>query len=151
MNQAIQSLQTIYLRDLTRLAEELRQYPTEESVWRVQEGIINPGGNLCLHLCGNLRHFIGAVLGNDGYIRNRDEEFSSKNIARQSLLDEIDLTKQAISKTLPALPQEKLNQNYPIDVFGKPMTTLFFLLHLSAHLGYHLGQVNYHRRLVAKN
>jgi uncharacterized damage-inducible protein DinB len=149
MNLATQSLLTLYIRDLDKLAEEIRQYPDEESVWRLKEGIANSAGNLCMHLCGNLQHFIGAVLGKSKYVRNREAEFSEKNIARKSLLEEIEKTKKAISKTLPELLHEQLHAPYPIEVFGHPMTTLFFLMHLAAHLGYHLGQVNYHRRLVA--
>lgn len=148
MNLATESLLALYTRDLNKLAEELRQYPTEESIWRVEHGIANSAGNLCLHLCGNLQHFIGAVLGNSGYVRNREAEFAEKNIDRNLLLEEIERTKAAIAKTLPALPHEQLHAVYPIEVFGKPMATVYFLMHLATHLGYHLGQVNYHRRLV---
>jgi len=150
MNLATESLLALFTRDLNKLADEIKQYPSEESMWRVEDGITNSGGNLCLHLCGNLQHFVGTILGNTGYVRNREAEFSEKNIARQSLLEEIERTKQAIANTLPALQHDQLHSNYPVDVFGKPMTTIYFLLHLSAHLGYHLGQVNYHRRLVGK-
>ncbi len=148
MNLATESLLALYTRDLNKLAEELRQYPTEESIWRVEHGIANSAGNLCLHLCGNLQHFIGAVLGNSGYVRNREAEFAEKNIDRNLLLEEIERTKAAIAKTLPALPHEQLHAVYPVEVFGKPMATVYFLMHLATHLGYHLGQVNYHRRLV---
>lgn len=145
----IQSLQTVLLRDLDKLAEEISQYPSEESLWKVAGSIKNPAGNLCLHLCGNLQHFIGAVLGKTNYKRNRDHEFAAKNITRENLLLEIANTKKAIEKTVPTLTEEHLKSNYPQDVFGRPMTTLFFLVHLSTHFSYHLGQVNYHRRLVA--
>lgn len=150
MNPATESLLTLFTRDLNKLSEEVKLYPNEESLWRVADGIANSGGNLCLHLCGNLQHFVGTILGNTGYVRNRDAEFSEKNIARQSLLEEIERTKQAIEKTLPTLQPDQLHATYPVEVFGKPMTTLYFLMHLSAHLGYHLGQVNYHRRLVGR-
>lgn len=148
MNLATESLMALYNRDLDKLAEELKQYPSEESIWKVQEGIANSAGNLCLHLCGNLQHFIGAVLGKTGYVRNRDAEFASKNIPRATLLEQIAQTKAAIAQTLPILPHEQLHAQYPVDVFGRPMTTVYFLMHLATHLGYHLGQVNYHRRLV---
>jgi len=148
MNLATESLLALFTRDLNKLAEEIKLYPSEESMWRIADGITNSGGNLCLHLCGNLQHFVGTILGNTGYVRNREAEFSEKNIARQSLLEEIERTKQAIANTLPTLQHDQLHANYPVDVFGKPMTTIYFLLHLSAHLGYHLGQVNYHRRLL---
>ncbi len=150
MNLATESLLALYTRDLNKLAEELKLYPTDESVWKVSDGITNSAGNLCLHLCGNLQHFIGAVLGKSGYVRNREAEFSSKDIPRATLLAEIEQTKASLAQALSQLAHEQLHAQYPVDVFGKPMTTLYFLMHLSAHLGYHLGQVNYHRRLTVK-
>ncbi len=143
----LDALQSIILRDLDKLASELSLYPKEELIWAVKGDIKNPAGNLCLHLCGNLQHYIGAVLGESGYIRNRDNEFAAKNISRSNLLKEIAKTKKMLQETLPTITEEQLQSNYPIDVLGSPMTTLFFLLHLTSHLGYHLGQVNYHRRL----
>ena len=150
MNLATESLLALYTRDLDKLAEELRLYPSEVAVWNVSTGITNSAGNLCLHLCGNLQHFIGAVLGSSWYIRNREAEFSSRDIPRATLLAEIEQTKASLTHALSFLAHDQLHAQYPIDVFGKPMTTLYFLMHLASHLGYHLGQVNYHRRLVRK-
>jgi uncharacterized damage-inducible protein DinB len=148
MNLATQSLLTLYTRDLDKLAEEIKLYSDEAAIWKVAPGITNSAGNLCLHLCGNLQHFIGTVLGNTGYVRNREAEFASKNIPREVLLEEIEKTKVAIAQTLPDVPHEQLHAPYPVEVFGHPMATVFFLMHLATHLGYHLGQVNYHRRLT---
>lgn len=150
MNLATESLLALYTRDLNKLTEELKLYPSDASVWTVTDGITNSAGNLCLHLCGNLQHFIGAVLGKSGYVRNREAEFSSKHIPRATLLAEIEQTKASLDQALSQLAHEQLHAQYPVDVFGKPMTTLYFLMHLASHLGYHLGQVNYHRRLVGK-
>lgn len=150
MNLATESLLALYTRDLNKLAEELKLYPSDESVWKVSDGITNSAGNLCLHLCGNLQHFIGAVLGKSGYVRNREAEFSSRGIPRTTLLAEIEQTKASLAEALSQLAHEQLHAQYPVDVFGKPMATLYFLMHLASHLGYHLGQVNYHRRLVGK-
>ncbi|CAN5312956.1 hypothetical protein BH09BAC3_BH09BAC3_11200 [soil metagenome] len=143
-----QSLQTIFIRDLNKLEAELLLYPFEELLWNVQPGITNPAGNLCLHLCGNLQYYIGAVLGKSGYLRNRENEFAAKNISRENLLEEIAATKKAIERTLSSIGEKELASEYPQHVLGYPMSTSFFLIHLAAHLGYHLGQVNYHRRLA---
>ena len=145
----LESFTNILVRDLDKLESELLLYPSEESLWKVEKSIANPAGNLCLHLCGNLQHYIGAILGNGAYIRNRDNEFAARGIPRATLLREIAQAKKAVMETLPALTEQQLQAQYPVDVFGKPMTTIFFLVHLAAHFGYHLGQVNYHRRLVA--
>lgn len=148
MSEFIRSIEKILLRDLNKLAQELQQYPNEESVWMLRGDIKNTAGNLCLHLCGNLQHYIGTNLGSTGYQRNRDAEFSTKNVSRTLLLTEIDAARQAIVHTLPLLKDDQLDQIYPEKVFAEPMTTRYFLIHLAAHLGYHLGQVNYHRRMI---
>jgi len=142
------TLKELFARDLSRLAKEIGSYQKEENLWIVDKEIINSGGNLCLHLIGNLRTFIGAGLGQTGYQRNRPAEFNDKNIPINFLLQEIEDVQQMIDKTLSNLNPEDLEKEYPINVFDKPMSTTFFLVHLAGHLNYHLGQVNYHRRLL---
>ncbi|MBI2729217.1 MAG: DinB family protein [Sphingobacteriales bacterium] len=143
-----QHLIQLFTRDLSKLREEINLYTEEEKLWEIKEGISNSAGNLCLHLCGNLQHFIGSVLGESGYIRNREAEFKLKNIARTKLLDEIDATLSVVTDTLEQVSKKDLEKEYPLHVFGEPMNTEFFLLHLAGHLNYHLGQINYHRRLI---
>jgi uncharacterized damage-inducible protein DinB len=150
MDLLLPSLIQLFDRDLAKLEEEIKLYPTEESLWEIAGDIKNSGGNLCLHLCGNLRHFIGNIMGNTGYQRNRDYEFAAKNVARNVLISEVDKTKNDVHETLLTLNTQDLKKNYPVEVFGSPMTTTFFLLHLNSHLTYHLGQVNYHRRLLTQ-
>lgn len=145
----IQSLVTVFERDLKKLETEISSYPDEASLWMLSGAINNTAGNLCLHLCGNLQHFIGAVLGKSGYIRNREHEFAARNIPRSQLLAEIAATITVIKSTLAEIPQQELAKEYPAQVFDFTMTTTFFLVHLAAHLSYHLGQVNYHRRILS--
>lgn len=143
-------LAQIYERDIEQLRSEVEKYPSDESLWTPHEGISNSGGNLCLHLLGNLQHFFGAVLGSSGYVRDRDSEFANKNISRQKMIDEIDQAKSIVVKTLTSLSDEDLAKEYPVQVFGRPDSTEWMIVHLLAHFNYHLGQINYHRRLVAK-
>jgi len=149
MNHFLESTSKILLRDLDRLEKEISLYPTLNSIWTVKGDIKNSGGNLCLHLCGNLQHFIGAVLGNSGYVRNREKEFSLTGISARDLVREIINTKEAVKHALAKTDPSLLEKNYPLLVFEEPMTTQYFLIHLTAHLEYHLGQINYHRRLAA--
>lgn len=149
MSQFITEVQKILLRDLDKLEKEIASYPNQESIWKVEKQIANSAGNLCLHLCGNLQHFIGAVVGKTGYVRDREKEFSSKDIPAKELVLQIIATKEAIRKTFAHPERIDLDAHYPIQVFDEPMTTRFFLMHLASHLNYHLGQVNYHRRLLA--
>lgn len=148
MNAIIESLHSLYERDLDKLLAEVKAYKKEENIWKVNGEIINTGGNLALHLCGNLRHFIAAMLGGSGYIRQRDDEFNLKDVKKSELIDEIKTTKKVVLETIESLTNDQLEENYPVNVFGKEMTTIHFLNHLYGHLNYHLGQLNYHRRLL---
>ncbi|NNG26852.1 MAG: DinB family protein [Ignavibacteriaceae bacterium] len=138
----------LFTRDLEKLKTEIASYKDENKVWEISGGITNSAGNLCLHICGNLQHFVGALIGNSGYVRKRDEEFSRKNVPVKELLREIDTTLLSVEETLKNLNENKLDETFPINVFGYEMTTGFFLTHLTTHLSYHLGQVNYLRRLL---
>ena len=143
-------LKELYTRDLIKLREEIEQFTNEADLWKTAEGVTNSAGNLCQHLTGNLQHFFGAVLGNTGYVRDRDAEFAAKGTTRADLLADIDAAEESVKETLEALSDDDLAGTYPIDVFGHPMTTAYFLVHLATHFNYHLGQINYHRRLLAK-
>ncbi len=138
----------LYEKELDKLAEEISAYETEEQLWKISGDILNSGGNLCLHLTGNLQHFIGATLGDSGYIRNRDAEFKLKNIPRQKLLEEISNSKRIVIDTLEQISKKELDSNFPISLFDEPATTEYMLVYFLKHLSYHVGQVNYHRRLV---
>ncbi|MCY0976043.1 DUF1572 family protein [Chryseobacterium wangxinyae] len=143
-----QSLKSLYTRDLNKLKTEIESYQNEEAIWKIDKNILNSGGNLCLHLVGNLKHFFGAILGKSGYIRNREEEFSLKNISRTELIKQVEETLNVVISTLDQLSEEDLAKEYPIEPLGYKMTTEYFLIHLFGHLSYHLGQINYHRRLL---
>lgn len=143
-----ETLIKIFNRDLNKLKAEIESYTDEENLWVLTDGISNCAGNLCLHIIGNLNHFIGSVIGNTGYVRQRDLEFSLKHVPKEELIEQINKVSITVEKTLKALDVDDLQKDYPIQVFNELMTTEFFLTHLVTHLAYHLGQINYHRRLL---
>ena len=144
----IETLKTLFNRDLHKLKQEIELYQNENNLWKIEKGISNSAGNLCLHLIGNLNNFIGSELGKTNYSRNRPLEFSLKHIPKTELIEKIEETILVLNKTLETVTPEILQQEYPILVFESKTTTEFFLVHLSPHLAYHLGQINYHRRLL---
>lgn len=144
----IKSLKLLFERDLEKLKQEVESYSSEDKLWVVDKNISNSGGNLCLHLLGNLNTYIGTAIGNTGYIRQRELEFSQKNIARSLLLESIEETKKMIQSTLNSITEEKLQEIYPKEIRDEGDTVSHFLIHLESHLNYHLGQINYHRRLL---
>jgi len=144
-----ETLIKLFTRDLYKLKIEIESYSNERNLWLVEKGITNSAGNLCLHLVGNLNAFIGAQLGNTNYIRQRDLEFSNKDVPRSELLKMVDDTIAVIENTLGKLKEQDLEKEYPLLVFKEKTSTEYFLMHLVTHLTYHLGQINYHRRLLS--
>lgn len=143
-----ETLRMLFNRDLNKLKLEIQSYQNEAKIWAVDEQILNSAGNLCLHLIGNLNTYIGAALGSSGYIRHRELEFSLKNIPRTELITKIDETIIVVDTTLSNLSEDQLEHEFPIIVFESKDSTGFILTHLTTHLAYHLGQINYHRRLL---
>ncbi len=141
----------LFDRDIRRLYKEIESYTSEELIWQKTESISNSGGNLCLHLIGNLNEYIGRILGSNSYQRDRPLEFSTTNVPQKELLTMVEKTRQVVVKTLENLDFEKLKEIYPENVLGFEMTVSYFLIHLEGHLNYHLGQINYHRRILTSN
>lgn len=139
----------MFERELVKLKEEVGLYNNEDLLWQKAPGISNSAGNLCLHLVGNLNHFIGATIGNTGYARDRDREFIEQNVPREKLLRAIDETIVVLKQSLQNLSETDFAKEYPLMKHDQRVSTLHMLIHLLAHLNYHLGQINYHRRLLA--
>jgi hypothetical protein len=143
-----ETLKTLFNRDLNKLKSEIESYQNESNLWVIDKEIANSAGNLCLHLIGNLNTYICANLGSSSYIRNRELEFSLKDVPKLELIKMLEETIVMVSETLDKISSEQINSEYPMLVFKEKTSTEFFLVHLTTHLAYHLGQINYHRRLL---
>jgi hypothetical protein len=141
-------LRRVLVRDASTLRDELLAYPQEHLIWTIPPGIKNSAGTLVLHLTGNLQHFVGAQLGGTGYVRNRDAEFSRRDAPRAELLAECAAALDAVRRGLASLGDEALSKPFPVQLAGATLPTGLVLLHMATHLAYHLGQIDYHRRLV---
>jgi len=144
----IEAFIKIYDRDLNRLKKEMELFNEENNIWKTTGNVKNSAGNLCLHLVGNLNTYIGKNIGHSGYIRDRDAEFSLKNIPKEKLVQQVAETKEIVLSTLQNMTEDELKQNHVEKVFDYEMTNEFFLIHLASHLSYHLGQINYIRRIL---
>lgn len=136
-------------RDLGAFEDELERFPSDEAVWVLPEGIANSAGTLALHVSGNLLHYVGALLGGTGYVRDRAAEFSQRGLSREELRERLQEARAVVDQVLPGLSDESLRDPFPDPPEALPRaTTVLVLLHLVTHLAYHLGQANYHRRLT---
>lgn len=144
----IEPIHRIMIRELEGLKGELLAYENEGDIWRSVPGLANTAGTISLHVAGNLQHFVGAQLGKSGYVREREAEFGRRDVPVSVLVEEVDKTIASLDATFPGLEEEAMGRSFPQEIAGVRPTVGEFLIHLVAHLAYHLGQVDYHRRCV---
>ncbi|WP_300665495.1 DinB family protein [Fluviicola sp.] len=137
-----------FVKDLASLAKEIELCDENTLLWQVPPGVTNSIGNLSQHLIGNLNHYIGATIGHTGYVRNREAEFSERYFTKAELIAEFAKTSEMVQQVLGSITEEQLNEIYPYETFGYSMTTNHMITKLASHLGYHLGQINYLRRIA---
>jgi hypothetical protein len=137
-------------RDLQALAREVAAYPDERALWETPPGITNSGGTLAVHLAGNIRHYLGAKLGGTGYVRDRTAEFASRDVPRATILAQIEDARAALRAAAVRTPDERLEDDFPEVIAGVRVATGEYLIHLVSHFAYHLGQLDYHRRVVTR-
>jgi len=146
----LKELITLFERDTDRLMLEINAYSNESNLWKLDQNITNSAGNLCLHLVGNMCHFVGKEIGGFDYTRDREFEFAGRNVPRAKLVTMVENLQSIVIASLEGLDEGMLEKDYPLEVFGAKMTHGYFLMHLFGHFSYHLGQINYHRRLLDK-
>lgn len=141
-------LAALFARDITRLIQELQAFPDTATLWKTLPGVTNSTGNLALHLEGNLREYIGRQLGKVDYTRDRTAEFGRKDVAQAELIARLEAVGNLVPPIIAALPASAMDAIYPEQMFGGPISTRQFLIHLLGHLSYHLGQIDYLRRVL---
>lgn len=138
-------------RELASLRDELLAYPNEADLWQLPKGLPNSGGNLALHLIGNIRFFIGTQFGATGYVRDREAEFAPRVVPRAELVRSVEIAADEVTRALATFDPAELEKPFPVEIGGNRIQTGMFLQHLASHLAYHLGQIDYHRRVVTGN
>lgn len=144
-----QHLIPLFQKDLDKLKEEIDLYSKDEQLWQLKGSITKSAGNICLQLTGSLQHYIGAVLGDSGYVRNKEAELRVKNVPRGKLLEDIAVTRAAVTDALEQLSKNELQKNYPLPVFEENVTTEYYLIHLLCDLNLNIGQISYHRQILS--
>lgn len=138
----------IFRRDLRCFIREVELFPDDATLWRTVPGVTNSAGNVALHVAGNLRHFLGAVLGATGYVRQREREFAQREGTRASVTAELASAIAAVEAGLAALTPDMEADLFPAPVGTHRPRTGLLLTHLAVHLAFHLGQAGYLRRAL---
>jgi hypothetical protein len=142
------TLANFYERDIRKLIEEINLFQNEENLWRTHGSVRNSCGTLALHIIGGTNYLIGTTLAHTGYVRDRDNEFTDRGVKRKDLVSQLEALIPMINKTLTGFTSEQMEANYPIMFDGATRSNYYVLIQLLAHLNYHLGQINYLRRIL---
>lgn len=137
-----------YQKGLQDLRQEATQFKSEELLWKTLPGVKNSCGNLFLHLIGNLNYFIGAQMGNTGYVRNRDLEFSAKDVPVHEIIKQIEALETIIPTVLQSKSEGWLAEEFLMEFLGAKQKNEFMITQMLVHLNYHCGQINYLRRML---
>ena len=140
-------LASLFARDLARLVRQLDAID-DRHLWQIGPGVTNSSGNLLLHLNGNLREYIGRQIGGVPYQRDRPREFAARDIPRAEVASALGGLVELIPAVLGQVAEGQWDQLYPENVLGQPLTNRQFVIHLFGHLSYHLGQIDYLRRIL---
>ena len=141
-------LADFYERDIRKLIEEINLFKQEDNLWRTAGTVKNSAGNLVLHLIGGTKYLIGTMLAKTEYVRNRDLEFTQKGVERKVLIAELEEVIEMVRNLLNGFSPGDMEADYPIVFDGARRSNTYLLVQLLAHLNYHLGQVNYLRRVL---
>jgi hypothetical protein len=147
MPQLTSIVQALFIRDLETLKREIAAFPDDKAPWVERPGVTNTAGTLALHCAGNIQHFIGAKLGGTGYVRQRDAEFARRGVSRAEIAAELDKAIAAVH-SLDGKTDADLPRVFPDAFGGKQVNIESLLFFLHGHLTFHLGQVDYYRRLT---
>lgn len=135
-------------RELDGFSRGIALFPDDETLWRTVPGVPNAAGNLALHVAGNIRYFVGTVIGHTGYLRDRDAEFSRRTGTRDEVLAELADARRVVHDVLRRFSDADLEPPMPHLPLDGAVPLRRFLMHLAVHAGYHLGQADYVRRIV---
>lgn len=141
-------LTALFERDLQGFRREIAAYPSDAALWTTVPGITNSAGTIALHIAGNVQHFVGAQLGKSGYVRDRAHEFAARDVPQATLLAELDRAHTALALGFGRITDADLEAPFPEPLGGVTYQAGVLLASMASHLAYHLGQVNYHRRMV---
>ncbi len=113
---------------------------SEEQIWFRAAGHENAVGNLVLHLCGNVRQWIGIAAGDLPDIRERDEEFDAEDgVSRDELKRRLSGTIELAVGLLRAADASKLERIVHIQKYD--VTGLEAIFHSVEHFAQHAGQI----------
>ena len=120
---------------------------SEDQIWARSSDNENAVGNLVLHLCGNIRQWIGSRVAGLPDIRTRDAEFAARaGLGRAELKERLRATVAETADQIRAVTPERLETNTRIQ--GYQVTVLEAIYHVVEHFAHHAGQIIFATKLL---
>jgi uncharacterized damage-inducible protein DinB len=121
---------------------------SDDQIWMRNSPSENAPGNLVLHLCGNVRQWIGSYVGGLEDVRNRPEEFRTDiQMDRAALLAQLDETLALALDVLGRVPAGQLPERIPVQD-GQVKSVLEAIYHVVGHFQQHTGQIIFITKLL---
>lgn len=139
-----------YFRTVQSKIHVLTEPLSTQHLWVKPYPYGNSIGNLILHLTGNLSYYIGAQMGETGYVRNRPVEFTDSGKDKAALLAAFDGAIEAVVTTIAQ--QTDADWAAPYTAIRTENKNRFaMVLNCLSHADHHVGQVIYlQRELLGK-
>jgi uncharacterized damage-inducible protein DinB len=131
-------------------ADKLRQFASrievcldklnDDQIWLRGSENANAVGNLVLHLCGNLRQWIGTGVAGKPDVRVRDREFAARgDIAATDLKERLRTTVEDTAAIIQSLTAERLAETTRVQSYD--ITVFEAVYHVVEHFAQHTGQI----------
>ena len=134
-------------KDLHRWVDAL----TNEQFWRKPYPYGNSVGHLVLHLTGNLSYYIGALVAETGYVRDRDKEFTDTHPPhKDEALRAFDQTVAMVVATIRKQSEEDWAKAYTAEREPEAQNRFQVFVRCAGHAYHHVGQIVYLSRELAR-
>ena len=118
-----------------------------EQIWWRPNDTSNAVGNLVLHCAGSTRFYIGYVVGNSDFVRDRNAEFAERReLPTSELRAHLDMAIEEADDVLLNLDPARLLD--PTERTPKPSTIMQIIGLQLTHYAAHTGQIAYATKLL---
>jgi hypothetical protein len=134
------------VKEIERYAQELIELIdplSPDQLWSKQGGIPNSIGTLARHLTGNLNHYFGAGILRNGYVRDRDREFTETGVPKAKVVSDLQAAVEVAKEAVGAIDEKRLAQPYTEPGGGEYESLAYHVLRMSTHFALHYGQADY--------
>jgi hypothetical protein len=115
----------------------------EDQLWSKGGSIPNSIGTLARHLTGNLNHYFGAGILKNGYVRERDKEFTETGLSKTQVLADLREAVNVAKEAVGAIDEAQIDKPYHSPCGEEYESLAYHIIRLATHLALHCGQADY--------